>query len=172
MDGLQTRAVTSAATDKGIGMRRERGFTLIELMIVVAIVAILAAVGYPSYRDHIARGQRSQGQQMLSDIAQRQEQFLLDARRYATTMAELRASVPDGIKYDAPVFTVPHPVAPAPSYLICISPSAGSNLAARNDGNLCINSLGERWRQTDNGNTFDGTSDCAWTDTSCTHLPR
>jgi type IV pilus assembly protein PilE len=176
MDRPQIRAVTSAASDKGIGMRRKRGFTLIELMIVVAIVALLAVVGYPSYRDHIARGQRSQGQQILSDIAQRQEQYLLDRRAYATAFGDvaggLRMQMPDGIKYDAPVLTVPHPVAPAPSYLICISPSAGSNLAARNDGNLCINSLGEQWRQTDNGNMFDGASDCAWTDTSCQHLPR
>ena len=87
-------------------------------------MAILAVVGYPSYRDHVARGQRSQGQQMLSDIAQRQEQFLLDARRYAATMAELRVSAPEGIKYDAPsVWTV---VATPPSYVICMSPSAGS----------------------------------------------
>ena len=40
-------------------MFRESGFTLIELMITVAIVSILAVVAYPSYQDHIARGQRS-----------------------------------------------------------------------------------------------------------------
>jgi type IV pilus assembly protein PilE len=152
-------------------MSRERGFTLIELMITVAIVAILAAVGYPSYRDHVARGQRSQGQQMLSDIAQRQEQFLLDARRYAATMAELRVSAPEGIKYDAPsVWTV---VATPPSYVICMSPSAGSNLAARGDGRLCINSQGQRWREAVAGDAaFDNTTDCAWENSACAHLPR
>ncbi|MGH8639560.1 MAG: type IV pilin protein [Burkholderiales bacterium] len=154
-------------------MRRERGFTLIELMIVVAIVAILAVVGYPSYRDHIARGQRSQGQQMLSDVAQRQEQFLLDARRYATTMAELRVSAPEGIKYDAPnPWTVDNTATP-PSYVVCMSPSTGSNLAARGDGRLCINNLGQRWREAVAGDAaFDSSADCAWDNASCAHLPR
>ena len=62
-------------------MRRISGFTLIELMITVAVIAILAAVAYPSYQDHIRRGVRSQGQQFLMDIAQRQEQFFLDQRQ-------------------------------------------------------------------------------------------
>ena len=151
-------------------MRCERGFTLIELMIVVAVVAILAAVGYPSYRDHIARGQRSQGQQFLSDIAQRQEQFLLDVRRYAADRAELRVGLPDGFKYDDPgAFTVG---GPPPTYSVCMSPAAGSNLAARNDGRLCINSQGQRWRETDGNGAFDTGSDCAWENASCTHLPR
>ena len=150
-------------------MRCERGFTLIELMIVVAVVAILAAVGYPSYRDHIARSQRSQGQQFLSDIAQRQEQFLLDVRRYAADRAELRLGLPDGIKYDDPVFTVARP---PPTFVVCMNPSAGSPLTARGDGTLCINNQGQRWRETDGNSTFNAGSDCAWENSSCTHLPR
>jgi type IV pilus assembly protein PilE len=157
-----------AASDKGSDMRSERGFTLIELMIVVAIVAILAAVGYPSYRDHVARGQRSQGQQVLSDLAQRQEQFLLDARRYAT-WAELAVGLPEGFRYQTPVVTT---AATPPTFLICATPSTGSTLAARNDGTLCINSQGQRWRQTDGNGQFDPAVDCAWDNTSCANLPH
>lgn len=151
-------------------MSHERGFTLIELMIVVAIVAILAAVGYPSYRDHVARSQRSQGQQFLADIAQRQEQFLLDRRQYGSSgEASLNPARPDGFRYTWPpaTWTVNNAVTP-PTYVICMSPAAGTVLAQRNDGRLCINQLNERWRESDGNAAFDrGAGDCGWEDTSC-----
>lgn len=150
-----------------------KGFTLIELMIVVAVVAILAAVGYPSYREHIAKGQRSAGQQFLSNVAQRQEQFLLDQRRYAAGIGagELALSIPSwppaDIKYDAPVFTVPAGAVP-PTYVVCMNPAAGSNLALRNDGRLCINNLGDQWREPLPGDgVFDRAAECAWTNSTC-----
>jgi type IV pilus assembly protein PilE len=151
-------------------MRYCRGFTLIELMVVVTIVAVIAAVGYPSYREHIARGQRSQGQQFLADVAQRQEQFLLDRRQYATALTgagSLGMSMPDGIKYDAPAFTVDN-VNPPIRFTICMSPTAGSYLAARNDGRICVDSTGQRWREALPGNgTFDTGTDCPWQERSC-----
>jgi type IV pilus assembly protein PilE len=155
-------------------MRREQGFTLIELMIVVAVVAILAVVAYPSYQDHIARGQRSQGQQLLSDIVQRQEQFLLDARRYATAFGSggLGMQMPEGIKYDTPDFSAVDNAATPPTYTICMTPTAGTNLATRGDGRLCVNEQGQRWRETDGNGAFDVAADCAWDNTSCSHVPR
>ena len=148
-------------------MRALRGFTLIELMIVVAVVALLAAVAYPSYRTHVAKSQRSQGQQFLSDVAQRQEQYLLDRRQYGT-LAQIGIALPAGAKYDAPnPWTVDNGTTPT-SYTICMSPSAGSPLAARNDGRLCINSQGQQWREAIAGNgAFDAGTDCAWTDSAC-----
>ena len=47
-----------------------RGFTLIELMIVVAIVAILAAIAYPSYREHVVKSRRATAQSCLLEMAQ------------------------------------------------------------------------------------------------------
>jgi type IV pilus assembly protein PilE len=63
---------------------RSAGFTLIELMVVVVVIAILAAVAIPSYREYIIRGNRSAAQQFMLTIANRQEQFRLDARSYAS----------------------------------------------------------------------------------------
>ena len=61
-----------------------RGFTLIELMITVAIVAVLAAVVYPSYTSHVRKSNRTAGQAQMLDIANREQQFLLANRSYAS----------------------------------------------------------------------------------------
>ena len=65
--------------------KKQIGFTLIELMITVAIVGVLAAVAYPSYTTHITKSNRRAAQAQMLDIANRQQQFLLANRAYATT---------------------------------------------------------------------------------------
>jgi len=66
---------------------RQKGFTLIELMIATAIVAILAAVAYPAYTRYVIKANRAAAQAQMLDIANRQQQFLLANRAYATTTA-------------------------------------------------------------------------------------
>ena len=68
-------------------MRRHSGFTLIEVMIVVAIVAILAAVALPSYSDYIRRGKVMDAVSGLSDMRIRVEQWFQDNRTYAGACA-------------------------------------------------------------------------------------
>lgn len=61
---------------------RQQGFTIIEIMIGVAIVAILAAVALPSYRDYVLRGKLVDAHTALSDFRVRMEQYYQDNRRY------------------------------------------------------------------------------------------
>jgi type IV pilus assembly protein PilE len=71
--------------------RRSNGFTLIEVMIVVAIVAILAAVAIPSYRDYILRGQLVDGTTLLASYRANMERYYQDNRTYANVSAAIVA---------------------------------------------------------------------------------
>lgn len=67
----------------------QRGFTLIEMMIVVAIIGILAAIAYPSYDEYVKRGNRTEGQALLSDAAARQERYFSQNNTYITKDADI-----------------------------------------------------------------------------------
>lgn len=75
------------------------GFTLIELMVVVLVVAILAAIGIPSYRNHVIKTNRAAAESFMLQIANKQEQYLLDARTYTGTLGTggLNLSVPNNV---------------------------------------------------------------------------
>ena len=71
---------------------RNQGFSLIELMIVVVIVAILAAVAIPSYRQYVVRSHRTDAQRALMDVAGRQERYFYSNNTYADALGDLSAS--------------------------------------------------------------------------------
>jgi len=58
------------------------GFTLIELMIVVAVIGILAAIAIPSYQDSIRKGKRAEGRAALTDLLQQEERFMTQTNSY------------------------------------------------------------------------------------------
>ncbi len=81
--------------------RRNAGFSLIELMIVVVIVAILASFAYPSYLQQVRKSKRSDAKVGLQQLAQRQETYYTRNYSYASTLAQLGYSVSDD-KIDSP----------------------------------------------------------------------
>ncbi len=68
---------------------RQRGVTLLELMVVVAIITIIASIGYPSYMNHITRANRTAAKSFLLQVADRQEQFFANNKRYADDLTDL-----------------------------------------------------------------------------------
>ena len=68
---------------------RQAGVTLVELMVVVAIVAAIFAFAFPSYDRYIVRAKRAVGQNVLMQVADRQQQFFMDNKRFAADLTNL-----------------------------------------------------------------------------------
>lgn len=70
-------------------MKLFRGFTLIELMVTVAVVAILAAIAFPSYQEQIRKTRRTDGKSKLLELVQREERFYTQNNTYTTNFTQL-----------------------------------------------------------------------------------
>lgn len=117
-----------------------KGFTLIELMVAVAIVGILTAIAVPSYKDYIVKGKRSAVQAFMLDAASKEKQYLLDARAYSTNLTTVGAPVPSDI---SATYTVTVTVTSAPpAFTVTAVPVAGSSQAS--DGTLTLTSDGAK----------------------------
>lgn len=77
---------------------KSRGFTLIEMMIVVAIIALLATIAFPSYQNFAMRNRRADGKDLAMRIASAQERNYTNLNRYATT-ADLGMSMQSENQY-------------------------------------------------------------------------
>ncbi|WP_313054635.1 type IV pilin protein [Pseudomonas lopnurensis] len=70
--------------------RRQNGFTLIELMVTVVIIGILASIAFPSYQEFVKRGNRTEGQAFLSEVAARQERYFAQNNEYTDDVDKLK----------------------------------------------------------------------------------
>lgn len=77
-------------------LRKSAGFTLIELMITVAVIGILAAVAIPAYSDYVTRGKIPEATSALASMRIRLEQYYQDNRNYGSTAALCGVAVPGG----------------------------------------------------------------------------
>jgi len=119
----------------------ERGFTLIELMIVVVIVAILAAVALPAYNDQMRKSVRAQAQAFLTDSASRQQQYLVEKRRYAASVPALGMTAPAPV---SSAFDIAIAAAAGPPPTFLITATASGDQAKDACAVMTIDSAGNR----------------------------
>jgi type IV pilus assembly protein PilE len=106
----------------------ERGITLVELLIVVVIVGILAAVAVPSYRNYVMRTNRTDATTMLLRVRSAQERFFLQNNRYANSLVDAPpaglglSDVSENGKYELAFVGAPTAIA----YTVQATPRAGS----------------------------------------------
>jgi type IV pilus assembly protein PilE len=139
-----------------MAVKRSRGFTLLEVMIVCVIVGILAAIVLPSYQNQVRKANRSAAQQFIMDVATKEQQILLDSRNYIAiadgnfgnspsdaTTPGVGIAQPDTTsgKYTFQV-TAPAPTTAAPVPTFTITATAIGSQAV--DGNLTVNQSGTK----------------------------
>ena len=129
-----------------VSARRERGFSLLELMTVLVIVGVLAAIAWPSYQSYVIRSNRAAAQSFMMSVANRQEQYILTNRSYAATTAALSLTAPPETngRY---TFAITNPGG-ATTYLVTAT-AIGNQVS---DGDLTLSSDGtktpaDKWRK-------------------------
>lgn len=122
-------------------MKSVKGFTLMELMITVAILGIIVAIAFPSYQQHIVKGNRAAAQAFMMEVADRQKQYLLDARAYAPDLDTLKVTPPASVAkfYGTPAITL---VTTPPGFTITATPLSGTSQSG--DGELTLDSNGTK----------------------------
>jgi type IV pilus assembly protein PilE len=110
-------------------MRSNKGFTLIELMIVVVIIGILAAIGYPSYKNHLVQSRRADAQVALSRMATMQEKFFSQCNSYTVNIDGGSLSNCDGLNLPGATGTADQIYSPDRFYVLTVAAGGTGDIA-------------------------------------------
>lgn len=106
MNTIQTPFEAVRTGCASMGPDRPRGFTLMEVMIVVGIIGVLMAVALPSYRESVLQGRRAEGRAYAMQVATAQERFFTMANTYTTSLADLKLNAYSGSSASSSAYTI------------------------------------------------------------------
>ena len=121
-------------------MHKVKGFSLIELMIVVAIIGVLGFIVVPSYQAFVIDGKRAAAQSYMLELVARQSNYLQDNRNYTDTVSDLNVIVSDDVSTNYSFSIAIGAAGAAPIFTITASPKSTGSMSS--DGDLTINHLG------------------------------
>ncbi len=131
-------------TNTGVGCRIQNGFTLIELMIVVVVVAVLSSLAYPSYREFVVKAKRTEGKAALLDAAQALERHFTNYNTYPSSLSTAGVRTYSGDSAAKAAYTIAIAAGAsgslASSFTLTATPANGHVDAKC--GNLSLNQLG------------------------------
>jgi len=128
--------------NKAITSKFSGGFSLIELMIVLIIVAVLMLVALPAYQSFVVKANRAEAKAYLLDMAQRQQLFFNDSRTYAEDEAELHMVAPERVAKNYAISFEVQTIDPPPTWTIKATPIDGTR--QQGDGVLSIDYTGDK----------------------------
>jgi len=135
---------------------KRTGFTLIELMIVVLVIGILAAVAIPAYQNYVTRAARTKATQGLMNLAGMEERFLYSNNKYTKTLSDLGiTNNPYCIQScsDSRLYTITIPSASSTDYTLQAAPGGAQATQDTQCGTLTLNRAGQKAATGDPSNT-------------------
>ena len=136
-------ALSPSRTSRAFYSFRSSGFTLIELMIVVAVVAILAAIAIPSYSRYVLRANRSAVEQVMLDVATAEERYMIDNRSYAASQSSVGYTTWSDTVSSNYTITITPNAGPPPTFTITAAPQ-GNQVNDTTCGTLTYTSNGNK----------------------------
>lgn len=120
-------------------IKKTRGMTLIELMIVLAILSIVVAIGYPSYLEQVRKSHRAEGMGELLELADRMERSYSDLGTYPTNISDIYVATTDGGLYTLSIVSANNV-----SFIVRATPTSVKNQDKDKCHTFTLTSLGEK----------------------------
>ncbi|MFK0573905.1 type IV pilin protein [Endozoicomonas sp.] len=137
---------SDGAKPEGKPLKREKGFNLIELLIVLAIIGILTSIVYPGYSDYVIQSRRSEGIVRLLQVMQQQERYFTDELTYTADLSDLGYTTLTGgaVESENGSYQITAAVCTGQTINQCVLLTATPQGVQAGDGDLTLDSQGNR----------------------------
>jgi len=124
--------------------RQQNGFTLIELMVVVAIIGVLAMIAYPSYQESVTKTRRADGMSLLTNIVNAEERYFTQNNTYTTDLTDLGYSTASDVESEKGFYKATASVCTGATITTCVNVVGTGQGPQASDGTLGLDTRGTK----------------------------